>query len=75
MSHYDQLQTYLANLIDEIAHKSQIHLMKKTTHALKSAPVAESAPAFPRTRPRRNRRSEWMRRLVAEHQVTVDDLI
>ena len=49
--------------------------MKKTTHALKSAPVAESAPAFPRTRPRRNRRSEWMRRLVAEHQVTVDDLI
>src|ERR1700721_2648895 len=56
-------------------HKSQIHSMMKTTHALKPQPSAESAPAFPRTRMRRNRRTEWMRRLIAEHQVTVDDLI
>lgn len=30
---------------------------------------------FPRTRMRRNRRHDWSRRLVREHQLTVDDLI
>ncbi len=30
---------------------------------------------FPRTRLRRNRRTAWQRRLVSEHQVTVNDLI
>jgi porphobilinogen synthase len=30
---------------------------------------------FPHGRPRRNRDGEWMRRLVAEHKLTVDDLI
>ncbi|MCB9778897.1 MAG: porphobilinogen synthase [Alphaproteobacteria bacterium] len=32
-------------------------------------------PAFPRTRPRRNRRTDWSRRLVREHRLSVDDLI
>jgi porphobilinogen synthase len=31
--------------------------------------------AFPRTRLRRNRRTPWSRRLVAEHRLAVDDLI
>jgi porphobilinogen synthase len=31
--------------------------------------------AFPGTRMRRNRRADWVRRLVAEHEVSVDDLI
>lgn len=30
---------------------------------------------FPETRPRRNRRHEWSRRLVSENQLTVNDLI
>jgi porphobilinogen synthase len=30
---------------------------------------------YPATRPRRNRRFDWSRRLVAEHRLTVDDLI
>ncbi|CAN5889710.1 porphobilinogen synthase [soil metagenome] len=30
---------------------------------------------YPTTRPRRNRRQEWSRRLVAEHHLQVDDLI
>ena len=32
-------------------------------------------PAFPTTRMRRNRRTDWSRRLVREHTLTVDDLI
>ena len=32
-------------------------------------------PAFPQTRLRRNRRTDWSRRLVREHTLTVDDLI
>ena len=32
-------------------------------------------PAFPRTRMRRTRRTDWLRRLVREHRVAVDDLI
>jgi porphobilinogen synthase len=31
--------------------------------------------SFPNTRLRRNRRTDWSRRLVAEHRLTVDDLI
>ncbi|NOY26607.1 MAG: porphobilinogen synthase [Oligoflexia bacterium] len=31
--------------------------------------------SFPRTRLRRNRRTDWIRRLVREHHVAVDDLI
>ena len=34
-----------------------------------------AAPSFPTTRMRRNRRTEWSRRLVAENMLTVDDLI
>lgn len=34
-----------------------------------------TAPQFPFTRIRRNRRTEWSRRLVRENQLTVDDLI
>ncbi|MEX2288142.1 MAG: porphobilinogen synthase, partial [Planctomycetaceae bacterium] len=30
---------------------------------------------FPATRMRRNRRHDWSRRLVAEHRLSVDDLI
>ncbi|VAW13725.1 Porphobilinogen synthase [hydrothermal vent metagenome] len=33
------------------------------------------APAFPRTRMRRNRQAEWSRRLVRETTLSVDDLI
>ncbi len=32
-------------------------------------------PAFPRTRPRRNRRTDWSRRLVRERTLTADDLV
>ena len=32
-------------------------------------------PTLPRTRLRRNRRFDWSRRIVAEHRLTVDDLI
>jgi porphobilinogen synthase len=31
--------------------------------------------AFPNLRPRRNRRDDWTRRMVAEHRLSVDDLI
>jgi porphobilinogen synthase len=34
-----------------------------------------SGGSFPRTRLRRNRRTEWLRRLTAENAVTVNDLI
>ena len=33
------------------------------------------SPAYPRTRMRRNRATDWSRRLVREHTLTVDDLI
>jgi porphobilinogen synthase len=43
------------------------------------APVETEAPSGTQlnltTRPRRNRRAEWSRRLVREHVLTVDDLI
>ncbi len=56
--------------------------MKNTTHALKATP-AETTPSDSaglrtrplRTRMRRNRRTEWQRRLVRENAVSVDDLI
>lgn len=32
-------------------------------------------PAFPRTRPRRNRRTEWSRRLVRESTLSADDFV
>ncbi|AWV23088.1 Delta-aminolevulinic acid dehydratase [Roseomonas mucosa] len=32
-------------------------------------------PSFPLARPRRNRRDDWTRRLVAENRLSVDDLI
>ncbi|MBM3584849.1 MAG: porphobilinogen synthase [Alphaproteobacteria bacterium] len=35
----------------------------------------EGLGAFPRVRPRRNRRDDWSRRLVAEHRLTANDLI
>ncbi len=49
----------------------------KTARALKPAPAAktDAKAAYPRTRLRRNRTSEWTRRLVAENAVTVNDLI
>ncbi len=40
-----------------------------------SASHFRSQAAFPRTRLRRNRVDAWTRRLVAEHTLTVDDLI
>ncbi len=36
---------------------------------------AQTAPGFPRTRLRRNRREPWLRRLVAESVLTASDLI
>ena len=42
-------------------------------------PVETGAPASSKleltTRPRRNRRSDWARRMVREHVLTTDDLI
>ncbi len=37
--------------------------------------VPENPGQFPTTRMRRNRRTPWSRRLVAEHRLSVDDLI
>ena len=37
--------------------------------------ISDSFAAFPRTRMRRNRRSQWVRDLVAETTLTVNDLI
>ena len=36
---------------------------------------AAGSPGFPTTRMRRNRRTDWSRRLVAETRLGVDDLI
>ena len=52
--------------------------MKKAIHLLKQENPEKTVikeASFPHTRMRRKRRTGWMRRLVAEHQVTVDDLI
>ena len=38
-------------------------------------PSGSGAPAFPATRMRRNRQSAWVRNLVAENSLTVNDLI
>ena len=35
----------------------------------------QMGPGFPATRPRRNRKSDWTRRLTAENTLTADDLI
>ena len=40
-----------------------------------SLPTPPSAGSFPGTRLRRLRRTPWLRRLVAEHRLSVDDLI
>jgi porphobilinogen synthase len=40
-----------------------------------SGPRLPASGRYPRTRPRRNRRDDWCRRLVAETGVSVDDLI
>jgi len=37
--------------------------------------ITVPSPGFPTTRMRRNRRTDWSRRLVSENRVTVDDLI
>ncbi len=37
--------------------------------------MADTSPRFPGTRMRRNRRTDWSRRLVRENTLTVDDLI
>ncbi len=44
---------------------------KRTTNT----PSAPSPGAFPLVRPRRNRRADWSRRLVAETRLSADDLI
>ena len=36
---------------------------------------AQAGPAFPATRMRRNRRTDWSRRLIRENTLTADDLI
>jgi porphobilinogen synthase len=40
-----------------------------------SPPPGRPPAAYPRTRLRRNRQAPWVRRMVAEHALTVDDLI
>ncbi len=37
--------------------------------------IADHVGQFPRRRPRRNRRHPWLRELVAEHRLSVNDLI
>src|SRR5580704_7389198 len=39
------------------------------------APARAGTPLDLITRPRRNRRAEWVRRMVREHVLTTDDLI
>ena len=46
-------------------------MMKDPSTPPPSAPLG----AYPTTRPRRNRRDDWTRRLVAENSLSVDDLI
>ena len=51
---------------------------KSAPSAAVQAPVIPPAPAsggFPGVRPRRNRKADWTRRLVAEHTLTASDLI
>ncbi len=51
--------------------------MKNPVHAFKPAPSAqpETKSAFPATRLRRNRRTAWMRGLVAENHIAVEHLV
>jgi|SRR5579863_3123254 len=52
--------------------------MPSPVRPLRPTPVAETTPAARLSltrRPRRNRKAEWARRLVAENVLTVDDLI
>ncbi len=49
---------------------------KKTTAGTPAVPGSTLAKGcFPAIRPRRNRQADWTRRLVAEHRLSVDDLI
>ncbi|WP_420348565.1 porphobilinogen synthase [Pelagibius sp.] len=59
-------------------------LSKKETPSLRAVPEQEQAAparapeslgAYPQIRLRRNRRAGWIRRMVAENRLTVDDLI
>jgi porphobilinogen synthase len=49
--------------------------MRFSPAELKSVPTRPAAPLDLATRPRRNRQSEWVRRMVREHVLTTDDLI
>ena len=55
-------------------------MQKRVDREAAGKAVAPNTPsthpgAYPLVRPRRNRKSDWTRRLVAEHVLTVDDLI
>jgi porphobilinogen synthase len=49
--------------------------MRFSPAELKSIPTRPATPLDLATRPRRNRQSEWVRRMVREHVLTTDDLI
>ena len=49
--------------------------MQPTTAEAPRAAPAHAAGAFPAVRMRRNRKAPWTRRLVAEHRLSLDDLI
>ncbi len=50
-------------------------LLKKFVDPSRTTDTATTMPGFPRTRMRRNRAQGWLRDLVAENNVTVNDLI
>jgi porphobilinogen synthase len=52
----------------------RLALTANRRHA-QSAPMERPLGAYPQTRMRRNRRQPWLRRLVAEHRLSADDLI
>jgi porphobilinogen synthase len=56
-------------------NKATAPLQDKSTSASGQAPSAAGAPAYPTTRLRRLRSSGWMREMVAEHKLGVQDLI
>ena len=52
-----------------------IALRKERIKRVAAKPPAVLSQGFPAVRPRRNRKTDWSRRLVRETTLTVDDLI
>ncbi|MGZ5863236.1 MAG: porphobilinogen synthase [Methyloceanibacter sp.] len=52
-----------------------VSLRKERLKRVSAKPPEQPRPGFPATRPRRNRRADWSRRLTRETRLTADDLI